>query len=935
MRRYGKYLFLFVFLLIVFSNPAFTSSGKGIKNVILFIGDGMGLEHIRGGGMYLNGEQGTLIFESFPYQGTVTTYSADNEITDSAASSTAMATGQKVNNGTISMAFPGDGSELTTILEYNSSWGRSTGLVTTVVITHATPAAFGAHEQHRTNLDEIAVDYFTQTRPTLLLGGGGVEFGISPKLARTNGYTVVTTKEELLALTPTLDIKVSGQFGDGNMPYFDSLPPEFPTLREMTEAALSILEKNRSGFFLMVEGGLIDYASHEKNIKKMIKELVEFNAAVSYAYEWAQDRTDTLIVVTADHETGGLNILKNNGKGILPDVVWEAPSHTARNVGIFAYGAPADVEGVINNIDIFSVLRFPAYTLTVQSTPVIGLDIMVSPADNFGSAKGSTGFSRIYNEGTYVTLTAPYLYNGLGFSGWEIDGKVYTGQSIHITVNAERTVTANYIPLTTGEMNISRTILNFGYTRSRSLPPSQSIIVSREGTGTLKWTAASESGWITMDPSSGSGNGIIAVSVNPTGLTPGYYTGIITVTDADAPQSARDVSVNLAVKKYSREQPPFGSFDGPVSGSIVSSSIPVTGWALDDVGLQSVKIYREPAAGEGNNLVYIGDSYLVEGARPDVELAYPDFPNNYKAGWGYMLLTNFLPAGNGTFTLHAAAADVNGNTVFLGMKTITVNNIDAVNPFGAIDTPGMGQTVSGENFRNLGWVLAPQPHTVPLDGSTIKVFVDGIELGHSTYNIYREDIAVLFPGYSNSDGALAYFDFDTGFFRDGIHTIAWVVSDSAGNSDGIGSRYFTIRNTDKTGSRVSRPWSGKLHVIGENSPASVKLSPVKYWTGIGEGNDMHEVFPDTQGILRIRINELERMGIKLSSPGVPITGYMVVGNQFRPLPIGSTLDEKTGTFYWMPGPGFTGEYELVFFTSDRTGGGMGHSIIKIKIEPGL
>ena len=521
MRRFGKYLITLIFLLAIFSIPAFTTPGTGIKNVILFIGDGMGLEHVRAGGMYLNGEPGTLIFEGFPYRGTVTTYAADSAITDSAAASTAMATGRKVNIGTISMAFPGDGSELTTILEYYSSWGKSTGLVTTTIITHATPAGFGAHEPHRSNFDEIAVDYFTQTRPTLLFGGGG--YGVSSDLALTNGYTVVTTKEELQSLTPVEDLMVSGQFGDGNMPYVDSLPPEMPTLRDMTEAALGILENNSSGFFIMVEGGLIDYASHVKDIEKMVKELAAFNEAVSYAYEWAQGRTDTLIVVTADHETGGLKILKNNGKGNLPDVLWEAPSHTARNVGIYAYGAPVEINGVIDNTDIFTLLH-------------------------------------------------------------------------------------------PGEMSVNRNVLNFGYAVGGSLPSSQTLAVSKGGIGALSWAGASDSGWINIEPSSGTGTGIIDVSVEPGGMAPGSYSGIITVTDYEAPQTVQSVTVNLTVKDYSMDEPPIGAFDSPQNGSIVSSSIPVTGWALDDIGLRSVKIYRKPEPGEGTHPVYIGEPYFVEGA---------------------------------------------------------------------------------------------------------------------------------------------------------------------------------------------------------------------------------------------------------------------------------------------------------------------------------
>lgn len=830
MRKIIKYLYLFVllFTLLFIFNLEATSPDTETKNIILFIGDGMGLEHICAAGMYLNGKAGTLIFESFPYQGTVTTYSADKPVTDSAAAATAMATGNKVNNGTISMAIPGDNSELTTILEYYSSLGKSTGLVTTTYITHATPAAFAAHEPYRSNFNEIAADYFTQTRPTLLFGGGG--FGVSPELARANSYTVVTTKKELEALEPNANLKISGQFGNGHFPYEDSFPANLPTLKEMTKAALAILAKNRKGFFLMIEGGRIDHASHANNIENTVKETIKFHAAVSYAYEWARLRRDTFIVVTADHETGDLKILKNNGKGNLPGVAWGTNGHTGKNVGIYAYGVRgADIEGVIDNTDIYSVLFIPA------------------------------------------------------------------------------------------EMIISRTVLNFGYAIGGSLPSSQSIMITKEGGKALRWAASSESTWIHLQPSTGLEFDMMNVSVEPDGLAFGNYKGIVTITDLDSINSSQTAAVNLIVKTYSQDQSPFGYFETPIDGSIVSSSIAVTGWALDDIGLESVKIYREPGHDEENQLIYIGDGFFVEGARPDVEQAYPDYPNNYKAGWGYMMLTNSLPNGNGTFILHAVAEDVQGNVVTLGTKTIMVDNVNAVKPFGAIDTPKMGETVSGKSYRNQGWALTPLPNTIPFDGSTIKVLVDGIVIGNLNYNIYREDIASFFPGYSNSNGALAYFDFDTGLFKNGVHTIAWQVTDNAGNSDGVGSRFFTIFNTNE----ISTPTSYDAPKFSSLETGDLTEIPgvfgitrqVRYWSGDKNKQQGYDVFPDDQGIINIKIKELERIVIKLAHPGSDIFGYMIVGKKLRPLPIGSTLDTKSGTFYWQPGSGFIGEYKLLFKVS--------------------
>ena len=255
------FLLLFLFSLVL---PGIAAAGAPPKNVIFLIGDGMGFEQVRAAGMYLNGVEGTLSFEYLPYQGQVTTYSADSSVTDSAAAATAMATGTKVDNGVISMAIPGDGSELETLLEYFRDQGKSTGLVTTTYITHATPAAFGAHEPSRGNTAQIASDYLNQTRPNVLFGGGAN--GIDPSSAQNAGYTVVTDALEMFDLDTTMENMVSGQFGSGYMPYeLDGLG-DLPHLSEMTVTALDILDNDPDGFFLMVEGGRIDHAGHANDI---------------------------------------------------------------------------------------------------------------------------------------------------------------------------------------------------------------------------------------------------------------------------------------------------------------------------------------------------------------------------------------------------------------------------------------------------------------------------------------------------------------------------------------------------------------------------------------------------------------------------------------------------------------------------------------------
>ena len=187
---------------------------------------------------------------------------------------------------------------------------------------------------------------------------------------------------------------------------------------------------------------------------------------------------------------------------------------------------------------------------------------------------------------------------------------------------------------------------------------------------------------------------------------------------------------------------------------------------------------------------------FIAGARPDVAQAYPTYPLKDRAGWGFLILTNMLPnQGNGTFRIYAYADDAAGSRALLGARTIVVNNAIATLPFGAIDTPGQGETIAGSAYLNWGWALTPQPKIIPTDGSTIQVYVDGVPLGNPIYNLFRADVAGLFPGLANSGGPVGYRVLDTTALAEGQHTMAWVVTDSQGAANGIGSRYFSVANS--------------------------------------------------------------------------------------------------------------------------------------------
>lgn len=343
-----------VILAILFPVCLDVCAAGAARNVILCIGDGMGPEQVKAARLF-KGEP--LFFETLQHQGSMTVAPATGLITDSAASATAMATGVKVNNGVLSVAQPGDGDALPTCLEHFQGYGKSVGLVTTASITHATPSAFAVHATNRYDYAAIANDYLYGSRPNVLFGGG--DNGMSPTGAVAAGYTVVTNRSELLAVESAEF--VSGQFGAYSMPYeYDGLG-SLPSLTDMTLAALRLLGNDPDGFFLMVEGGRIDHACHAHDIARCVAETLAFDAAVSAVHQWAAERNDTLLIVTADHETGGLSVIADRGEGVVADVTWSTGWHTATPVSVYTWGINAGlVTNVVTNADIYSLIMSPA-----------------------------------------------------------------------------------------------------------------------------------------------------------------------------------------------------------------------------------------------------------------------------------------------------------------------------------------------------------------------------------------------------------------------------------------------------------------------------------------------------------------------------------------------------------------------------------------------
>jgi hypothetical protein len=430
--------------------------------------------------------------------------------------------------------------------------------------------------------------------------------------------------------------------------------------------------------------------------------------------------------------------------------------------------------------------------------------------------------------------------------------------------------------------------------------------------------ATADAPWIQVTNGSGTGSGSFTVGIASSGLPAATATGTVTVTATGA-QASPTVTVHIAIVAPGGANAPFGSFDTPQEGITgVSGAIALTGWALDDIGISHVQIYRDGVGSEPAAPVFIGEATLVAGARPDIESSYPLLPLSGRAGWGYMLLTNFLPQqGNGTYTVRALATDFDGHQAWLGSRTFTSDNAHATRPFGTIDTPGPSAIASGPAYLNFGWVLAPQGKSIAFDGSTIAVLVDGVVVGRPGPLAARSDIQALFPGYMNTDHAVAAFALDTTAFADGVHTIAWVATDSDGVTEGIGSRFFTIDN------------AGGTHLVAavraEAPSLAVASAQVMSRQGYEQAAPL-EAVPVLAGRRQIDGYEVERIELRLAPEGEATggagwryQGYQLVNGARHPLPAGSTLDAVTGGFVWDPGPGFIGRYELQFVRTSADG----------------
>ena len=324
-----------------------------VKNVILMIGDGMGTAQVFAG---IVANKGKLNIINFSHSGFVTTHAKDSDITDSAAGATALASGIKTYNSAIGV--DSAGAYVENILEMAENAGLATGLVVTSSITDATPASFIAHQKQRSMLEEIASD-FIETDIDVFIGGGRNNFTTRKDKRNlideliSNEYSVVTHSDSLSFVSSG---KLAGLIYEEDPPRYSEGRGNM--LESGTQASLKLLSQDPDGFFLMIEGSQIDWGGHENNTGYIVEEMLDFDRAVGLVLDFAINNPGTLVIVTADHETGGFSIVDVDRSSCKVEGAFTTGDHTGVMVPVYAFGPQSNLfSGTYDNTDIFFKMK--------------------------------------------------------------------------------------------------------------------------------------------------------------------------------------------------------------------------------------------------------------------------------------------------------------------------------------------------------------------------------------------------------------------------------------------------------------------------------------------------------------------------------------------------------------------------------------------------
>lgn len=674
-------------------------------------------------------------------------------------------------------------------------------------------------------------------------------------------------------------------------------------------------------------------------------------------------------------------------------------------VGGVAVGPSGEIYVSMHNNGGGEVNRLWVGLPTPEAAPVVDLPAGVT-ATTGGTAQVSASVTGMPTPavqwqvssdggGTWSAVTEASPYSGTSTATLTIAGVTAGMQGRRfrlVATNLSGAVSSTTAVLTVTGVTASPAALRFASRRTSfgavQSTPAQRVTVGPVGSGVPVWTATADQPWLTIAQGSGAGVGQFDVGIADAAVTTaGSFTGSVTVrVPATGATATIAVTFTIVVSEAEVERP-FGLVETPIQDAGgVTGAIAVSGWALDDVGISKVEVYRNCLQADRDRgtpcytiggllaygpVVYLGEATFVPGARPDVEAAYPHYPAAHRAGWGFMVLSNMLPnvsggtatGGVGPVEFHVLAFGDYPGVRRLGRTLldeaptrVTLANDTIARPFGAIDTPGQGATVTG-TINNFGWALTPDLGTgvlIPTAGSTVRVFIDGAPVGTTTFDLCRgsvavngvvppgllcnDDVSTAFRGdgtaFRNLDagrGPIGLRSIDTTTLSNGLHTLSWGVTDSANRAEGIGSRYINVVNgtTDAFAGRPDVP--GRQNGGLENQAALRTSVPLIYArTGFDPLTAYVPLARDVDGVAQVRIPELGR--VELQVPGVE-SGALVVNGDARPLPIGVGIDADRGLVTWHPGAGFLGTYRLAFARRDSGTSGPWDFVVDVTVVP--
>lgn len=340
-----------ILLMLSFTSTAFAQNKP--KNIIFMVGDGMGVSQIYAG---LTANKGSLNLEQFKVIGFHRNQASDNYVTDSAAGATAFATGKQTYNGAIGLDSLKQPS--VTLLELAEQKGLATGLITTCDITDATPSSFIAHQLKRSMHEEIAAD-FLKTDVDVVIGGGRKFF--EKRVDKRNLLDSLRKKNyQVLG-----DIQSMASVHQGKLVnlYADENPVKMSegrgdALLKSTQKAIELVGTNKKGFFVLIEGSQIDWGGHANDAPYAITEMIDFDSSIGWVLDFARKNKETLVVITADHETGGMALMGGNMQTGEVKAAFTTKGHTGQMIPVFAFGPGSeDFNGIYHNYDLFTKMR--------------------------------------------------------------------------------------------------------------------------------------------------------------------------------------------------------------------------------------------------------------------------------------------------------------------------------------------------------------------------------------------------------------------------------------------------------------------------------------------------------------------------------------------------------------------------------------------------